>query len=101
MSLPAQTATDMVRAAQPYAQRMVGEELTAPPPEADEESGEEEARHERSEGLPGKSHGKTRARPSPNGVFRPRGAVPRWLHQLAAQARMATLRWPPQRPGTG
>jgi hypothetical protein len=101
MSVPAQTATDMVRSAQPYAQRMVGEELTAPAPEADEEARDEEAKHEQRGDQPGKRRARTGPRPSPNGVLRPRGAVPRWLHQLAAQARMASLRWPPHRPGSG
>jgi hypothetical protein len=101
MSVPAPTATDMVRTAQPYAQRMVGEEMTAPPPEADEEAGEAEAQREPRADRPAKKGGNTRPRPSPNGGFRPRGAVPQWLHKVAAQARMASLRWPPPRPGTG
>jgi hypothetical protein len=101
MSMPAATAADMVRTAQPYTQRMVGEELTAPPPEADEEAKEQEARGERGEGQPAKKRAGVRARPSPNGVFRPRGAVPQWLHKIAAQARMASLRWPDRRPGSG
>jgi hypothetical protein len=101
MAIPVPTATDMVRTAQPYAQRMVGEELTAPPPEADEEAREEETRREQSAERPGKKRAGMRPRPSPNGVFRPRGAVPQWLHKVAAQARMAALRWPPHRPGTG
>jgi hypothetical protein len=101
MSVPADTAADMVRTAQPYAQRMVGEELTAPPPEADEEAGDEEARRSQCPDRPGKKRAGAQTCPSPNGVFRPRGAVPRWLHQLAAQARMASLRWPEPRPGSG
>jgi hypothetical protein len=101
MTVPAQTATDMVRSAQPYAQRMAGEEMTAPPPEADEEAREEEARRQQDPNRQGKGSAGARPRPSPNGVFRPRGAVPLWLHKVAAQARMAALRWPPHRPGTG
>jgi hypothetical protein len=101
MSVPAPTATDMVRTAQPYAQRMVGEELTAPPPEADEEVREEEAQREPRADRPAKKGGNTRPQPSPNGDFRPRGAVPQWLHKVAVQARMASLRWPQGRPGTG
>jgi hypothetical protein len=101
MTVPAATAADMVRTAQPYAQRMVGEEMTAPPPEADEEAREEEARRQQDPDRPGKKRAGARLRPSPNGVFRPRGAVPQWLHKIAAQARMAALRWPPHRPGSG
>jgi hypothetical protein len=101
MSIPAPTATDMVRSAQPYSQRMVGEELTAPPPEADEEARDEEARRQQDPDRPSGKRPGARARPSPNGVFRPRGAVPQWLHKIAAQARMAALRWPPHQPGTG
>src|SRR5262249_9293491 len=101
MSVPAPTATDMVRTAQPFAQRMVGEELTAPPPEAEEEAKDEEAGHERGEGRPGKRTAGARPQPSPNGGFAGRGAVPQWLHKIAAQARMASLRWPQRRPGTG
>src|SRR5579871_3485508 len=100
MSLPAETAADMVRSAQPYAQRMVGEELTAPPPEADEEAREEEKRQQDPD-RPGKKRAGARPRPSPNGVFRPRGAVPQWLHKLAAQARMAALRWHGPLRGSG
>jgi hypothetical protein len=100
MSVPADTAADMVRTAQPYAQRMVGEELTAPPPEAEEEAREKEASRQQCPDRPGKRRAGARARPSPNGVFRPRGAVPQWLHKLAAQARMASLRWPGRPPGS-
>jgi hypothetical protein len=99
MSVPAPTATDMVRTAQPYAQRMVGEELTAPPPEAEEEAGEREAI--RGQGCDRPKKGQACERPSPNGGFRPRGAVPQWLNQIAVQARMASLRWPQPRTGTG
>src|SRR5262249_18398897 len=49
MSVPAQTATDMVRTAQPFAQRMVSEELTAPPPEAEVEDRQEEVEPKRGE----------------------------------------------------
>jgi hypothetical protein len=101
MSVPAATASDMVRTAQPYAQRMVGEEMTAPPPEADEEAREEEARRQQDPNRPGKRRAGARPRPSTNGDFLPRGAVPQWLHKIAAQARMAALRWPPHRSGTG
>jgi hypothetical protein len=101
MPVPAATATDMVRSAQPYAQRMVGEEMTAPPPEACEEAKNEEARRQQNADRQGKKKAGTRLRPSTNGVFRPRGAVPQWLDKIAAQARMAALRWPPRRPGTG
>jgi hypothetical protein len=99
MAIPAPTATDMVRTAQPYAQRMVGEELTAPPPEEDEEAREQEA--ERLQGADRPKKGQARVLPSPNGGLRPRGAVPQWLHKIAAQARMASLRWPQPRNGTG
>jgi hypothetical protein len=99
MSVPAPTATDMVRTAQPYAQRMVGEEMTAPPPEAEEEASEQEAERQQCPDRPAKEQ--RRPQPSPNGGFRPRGAVPNWLHKVAVQARMASLRWPPPRPGTG
>jgi hypothetical protein len=101
MSVPAATAADMVRTAQPFAQRMVGEEMTAPPPEAEEEAREQEARQAQGADRPSKKRCGAGPRPSPNGVFRPRGAVPNWLHQLAAQARMASLRWPECRPGSG
>jgi hypothetical protein len=101
LTVPAATATDMVRTAQPYAQRMAGEEMTAPPLEEEEEAREEEARRQRGEAQPGRKGARTRPQPSPNGVFGPRGAVPRWLHQIAAQARMAALRWPKRCPGTG
>jgi hypothetical protein len=99
MTVPAPTATDMVRTAQPFAQRMVGEEMTAPPPEEDEEAREEEAQREQSADRPAKR--RTRQQPSPNGGFRPRGAVPNWLHKIAVQARMASLRWPERRSATG
>jgi hypothetical protein len=98
MSVPVQTATDMVRSAQPFAQRMVREELTAPPPEAVEEAREEEAEQQR-EDPPAKRKARARARPSTNGGCGGRGAVPRWLHQIAAQARMASVRW--REPGRG
>jgi hypothetical protein len=101
MCVPAATATDMVRTAQPYVQRMVGEELTAPPPEADEEAREKEAEQERHDGQPAKKRARTRPQPSPNGGCVGRGAVPQWLHKIAAQARMASLRWPERRPGSG
>src|SRR5579871_3492110 len=100
MSIPAPTATDMVRSAQPYAQRMVGEEMTAPSPEECEEAREEVRRQQEAEG-PDKKKAGARPRPSPNGVFRPRGAVPQWLDKIAAQARMASLRWPERRPSSG
>jgi hypothetical protein len=101
MAIPATTATDMVRTAQPYAQRMVGEEMTAPPPEADEEAREGEAERQQGADRPGKKRMGARAQPSPNGDLRPRGAVPHWLHKIAVQARMASLRWPQTRQGTG
>jgi hypothetical protein len=101
MAIPAPTATDMVRTAQPYAQRMVGEELTAPPPEVDEEAREEEAKREPRADRPAKKGADRQPRPSANGSFRPRGAVPQWLHKVAVQARMASLRWPQRRTGTG
>jgi hypothetical protein len=101
MSVPAPTATDMVRTAQPYAQRMVGEEMTAPPLEEDEEDREQEAERQQGADRPGKTKTGARQQPSPNGGFRPRGAVPSWLHKIAVQARMASLRWPPPRPETG
>jgi hypothetical protein len=93
MTVPAPTATDMVRTAQPYAQRMVSEELTAPPPEAEEEAREEEAEQERRDDRPAKTRTRTRPRPSTNGGCGGRGAVPQWLHKVAAQARMASVRW--------
>jgi hypothetical protein len=101
MSMPASTATDMVRTAQPYAQRMVSEELTAPPPEEEEEAREQEAERQQGADRSGKRRTGARQQPSANGGFRPRGAVPHWLHKVAVQARMASLRWPPPRPGTG
>jgi hypothetical protein len=101
MSVPAATASDMVRTAQPYTQRMVGEEMTAPSPEACEQAKDEEARRQGEEARTGKKGPGAGPRPSPNGLSRPRGAVPRWLHEIAAQARMASLRWPPHRPGSG
>jgi hypothetical protein len=101
MSVPASTATDMVRTAQPYAQRMVGEEMTAPSPEAEEEAREQEAERQQGVDRPGKTKMGARQQPSPNGGFRPRGAVPQWLHKVAVQARMASLRWPQHRHGTG
>jgi hypothetical protein len=101
MTVPAATAADMVRSAQPYAQRMAGEEMTAPSPEACEQAKDEEARRQEEEARTGKRRPGARPRPSPNGVFRPRGAVPQWLDKIAAQARMASLRWPERRPGTG
>jgi hypothetical protein len=101
LTVPAATATDMVRSAQPYAQRMAGEEMTAPPPEECEQAKDEEARRQGEEARTGKRRPGARPRPSPNGLIRPRGAVPQWLHEIAAQARMASLRWPPRRPTTG
>jgi hypothetical protein len=99
MTIPAETATDMVRTAQPYTQRMVGEEMTAPPPEAEEEARDEEAKHQQPEGRPaGRSAGK---QPSTNGGCLPRGAVPRWLHDIAARARMASYRWHGHSHGSG
>jgi hypothetical protein len=100
ITVPAATAADMVRSAQPYAQRMVGEEMTAPSPEECEEAREEKRRRQE-EGRPGKEGAGVRPRPSPNGLFRPRGAVPQWLNKIAIQARMAALRWPQRRPGSG
>jgi hypothetical protein len=101
MAIPAPTATDMVRTAQPFAQRMVGEEMTAPPPEADEEAREEGAERQQGADRPGKRKMGARAQPSANGGFRPRGAVPQWLHKIAVQARMASLRWPERCRGSG
>jgi hypothetical protein len=99
LSVPVQTATDMVRSAQPFAQRMVSEELTAPAPEAAEEANDEEAKNERREDRPAKRTARARAQPSTNGGCGGRGAVPRWLHKIAAQARMASARW--REPGHG
>jgi hypothetical protein len=101
LTVPAATATDMVRSAQPYAQRMAGEEMTAPSPEECEQAKDEVARRQEQEARTGKKRSGARPRPSPNGLFRPRGAVPHWLLKIAAQARMASLRWKDRPPGSG
>src|SRR5579871_5549414 len=67
MSVPAQTATDMVRTAQPYLQRMAGEEMTALPREAVAEEVHEEEKRRQEADRPGKKRAKTRPQPSPNG----------------------------------
>ena len=99
LTVPVPTATDMVRSAQPFAQRMVREELTAPAPEAAEEANDAEPNDERREDRPAKRTASARAQPSTNGGCVGRGAVPRWLHKIAAQARMASARW--RQPGRG
>jgi len=101
LTVPVQTATDMVRTAQPFAQRMVREELTAPAPETEEEANDAEPNNERREDRPAKRTARARAQPSTNGGCGGRGAVPRWLHKIAAQARMASARWQERCHGSG
>ncbi len=101
MTVPAATASGMVRAAQPYAQRMAAREMKAPPPQACQEAKTEEARRQEDPARPEKKEAGASPRPSPNGVLRPRGAVPKWLDQIAAHARMASIRRTKQRPKGG
>jgi hypothetical protein len=99
-SMPVQAATDMVRTAQPFMQQLMSEELTLPPPIM-APGEEEEPPDDPPEQPRAKSTAHGQAQPSPNGVRRPMGAVPRWLLKIAEHARMATIRPTPQRLDSG
>lgn len=120
MTVPVKAATDIVRAAQPFARQVLNEEFTAPVPRMDREDDEEEELPDDAAGQPrgeatanGQAEPSTNgvcrptdrandpAEPSPNGVDRPMGAVPKWMHDLTGLARMAGVRYCYSRRGTG
>ncbi len=93
MSMPIQVATDMVQTAQPYMQRMLREELTAPLQQAEEEESDDTPTGEPHEEPTAEMKTNTQAQPSTNGGCGRAGSVPSWMNRLVGWARMAGVRW--------